>query len=62
MDTIQEARQLADLAGISLPSEREPALAGGYEGVRRIAEVLSRRDYGEADPAFHFRPPAPRST
>ncbi|HLC28270.1 MAG TPA: hypothetical protein VJL07_02370 [Dehalococcoidia bacterium] len=62
MDTIQEARQLADLAGISLPSERGPALAGGYEGVRRIAEVLSRRDYGEAGPAFHFRPPAPRST
>ena len=62
MDTIQEARQLADLAGISLPSERGPALAGGYEGVRRIAEVLSRRDYGEADLAFHFRPPAQRST
>lgn len=61
MDTIQEFRQLAALAGISLPSEREVALAAGFEGMRRIAEALSRREYSESGPASHFHPPAPRS-
>ncbi len=57
MDTIQEVRQLAALAGIRLQAERESELAAGYEGMRRMAEALSRRDYGEGEPASHFRPP-----
>jgi hypothetical protein len=57
MDSIEEARCLAALAGIRLSGERETALAAGIEGMRRIAEALGRREYGEAEPACHFRPP-----
>jgi hypothetical protein len=57
MDSMEEARQLASLAGIRVSREREAALAAGIEGMRRIAEALVRREYGEAVPAFWFRPP-----
>jgi len=57
MDSVEEARRLAALAGIRLSDEREAALVAGIEGMRRIAEALGRRDYGEAEPACRFRPP-----
>jgi len=57
MDSADEARLLAVLAGIRLSDEREAALAAGIEGMRRIAEALCRREYGEAEPAARFRQP-----
>jgi hypothetical protein len=54
-------RALARLAAITVPEEREEALAAGFEGTRRIAEALAGRDYGEAEPAARFRPRAGRS-
>ena len=33
------------------------ALVSGLEGTRRIAEALSVRDYGEAEPTGRFRAP-----
>lgn len=57
MDKIQEVRQLAALAGIRLTGQREAVFAAGFEGMRRMAEALSRRDYGEGEPASYFRPP-----
>jgi hypothetical protein len=57
MDSIDEARILAALAGIRLSDEREPAVAFGLEAMRRIAEALGRRDYGEIEPACRFTPP-----
>ena len=57
MDSIEEARRLAALAGIRLSDDREAALSAGIEGMRRIAEALGRREFGEAEPAGHFRPP-----
>ena len=57
MDSIEEARSLAALAGVRLSGDREAALAAGLQGMRRIAESLGRREYGEAEPACQFRPP-----
>jgi hypothetical protein len=57
MDSVDEARILAALAGIRLSSERETAFAFGLEGMRRIADALSGRDYGETEPACQFRTP-----
>lgn len=57
MDSIEEARRLAALAGIRLGDDREAALSAGIEGMRRIAGALGRREYGEAEPACRFRPP-----
>jgi len=57
MDSIEEARSLAALAGIRLSSEREAALAAGLQGMRLIADALGRREYGEAAPASQFRLP-----
>jgi hypothetical protein len=57
MESIEEARALAALGGIRLSVEREAALAAGLEGMRRTAEALGRREYGEAAPASQFRPP-----
>jgi hypothetical protein len=61
MDPMEEARRLAALAGIRLSDNREAALAAGIAGMRRIAEALGRHEYGEAEPAGHFRSP-PRTT
>ena len=47
------------MAGIRLPHERIPALAAGLEITRRVAELLSRVDYGDAEPASRFRAPEP---
>jgi hypothetical protein len=57
MDSIDEARIIAALAGIRLSDDRVAAVAFGLEGVRRIAEALGRRDYGETEPACSFEPP-----
>jgi hypothetical protein len=57
MDSVEEARLLAALAGIRTREEREAALAAGMEGMRRMAEALGRRDYGETEPAGRFLPP-----
>ena len=57
MDSVEEVRILAALAGIRLSDEPEADLTAGFEGMRRIAEALRRRDYGEAGPACWFRPP-----
>ena len=57
MDSMEEARYLAALAGMRLSGDREAALAAGIQGMRRIAEALSGREYGEAEPACQFRPP-----
>ena len=52
------ARVVLQLAGLQLPAERETALAAGLEGSRRIAEMLTRRDYGDTEPAARFRAPS----
>ena len=54
------ARVLLELAGLQLPAERQAAVTAGLEGnTQRIAEALAtRRDYGHAEPASRFRPPA----
>ena len=53
------ARALTELAGVRLPADREPALTAGLQAsTRPIAERLARRDYGDAEPAARFRPPA----
>ena len=51
-------RVALQLAGIQVPAEREMAVAAGFEGSRRIAEMLTRRDYGDTEPAARFRPPS----
>jgi len=55
-----DVRTLAELAGIPVPPERLPALAAALEITRRIAATLAAVDYGEAEPAPRFRPPASR--
>jgi len=50
-------RDLAALAGVPVSPAREAALVSGLEGTRRIAEALSVRDYGEAEPTGRFRAP-----
>jgi hypothetical protein len=56
-DQLEEARTLAALAGIRVPSDREAALAGGLSLTKRIAESLATLDYGFAQPAAQFRAP-----
>ncbi len=55
--TRDEARRLAELAGIQLPHERVSALAAGLQMTRGVAEALAWLEYGEAAPACQFRPP-----
>ena len=57
MESMEQARRLAALAGIRLSDDREAALSAGIEGMRRIAEALGRQQYGDAEPASQFRPP-----
>jgi hypothetical protein len=57
MDSIEEARILAALAGIRLSDKREAVVAFGLQGMRRIAEALGQRDFGETEPACRFTPP-----
>jgi hypothetical protein len=57
-EVLTRARVLLQLAGLPLAAERELSVAAGLEGSRRIAEMLTRRDYGETEPAARFRPPS----
>ena len=58
MDSIEEARYPCRRSPeFALSGDREAALAAGLAGMRRIAEALGRREYGESEPAGQFRPP-----
>ena len=57
-DAIEEIRMLAALAGITVPPERESALAAGLALTKRIAESLATIDLTAGEPAAQFRPPA----
>jgi len=56
----KEAATLARLARISVPAEREDALQMGLAGAEAAAKAISAHDFGPTEPAFRFRPPAPR--
>jgi hypothetical protein len=57
-DQLEEARILAALAGLNLPSDREASLAGGLALTKRIAESLAAADLAATEPAAQFRAPA----
>ena len=52
-----EARRLAELAGISLPPERIAAFRASLEMARQIGQALARVEYGDTEPAAQFRAP-----
>jgi hypothetical protein len=53
----KEAEMLARRAGIAVPEERIPLLAAGLAGTKRLAEQLSRYDFGRAELPSRFQAP-----
>jgi hypothetical protein len=56
----QLAHSLLELAGLSLPPEREEALVAGLVGTRRIAAALEAAGLEAYEPAAQFRAPPKR--
>ncbi len=54
---VDTAREIARLAGITVPEERLRPLAAGLDVTRYVAAVLAAIDYGETEPAPRFHAP-----
>ena len=58
--TITATREMLRLAGLELPQDRITALAAGAATFGAARQQLLAIDYGDAEPAARFRPPAAR--
>jgi hypothetical protein len=57
-DPRDTVRSLAALAGVPMSEERVAALAMVFRQFEPAMRRLSALDYGDAEPAARFRPPA----